>query len=266
MQKTYMTLSNQNDLSPDNEIVTKTLMSFVAFLKSVCGEDWASALPDEPELAEAAAHLPRLCGLAEVEMEKWWCRRFLAEAGFSPGSLEAFWYFENYRHLVEAELSLLGAELGSRAVLLGSGALPLTAILLSRCAENLAVHCVDHDGEACGLARRLIHALGITGQIEIVAGKAEDYCFRPDDTVICASLLAAPAIFDTLAERGVRTFISRDVAGVFRFCYRQAKPPLAAYRVAGQTDASIRTINISRLHRLVTGYGGSVMIGLSEVL
>ena len=85
VQKTYMTLSNQNDLSPDNEIVTKTLMSFVAFLKSVCGEDWASALPDEPELAEAAAHLPRLCGLAEVEMEKWWCRRFLAEAGFSCG-------------------------------------------------------------------------------------------------------------------------------------------------------------------------------------
>jgi hypothetical protein len=118
-------------------------------------------------LAEAAAHLPRLCGLAEVETEKWWCRRFLAEAGFSPGSLEAFWYFENYRHLVEAELSLLGAELGSRAVLLGSGSLPLTA---------LAVHCVDHDGEACGLARRLIHALGITGQIEIVAGNAEDYC------------------------------------------------------------------------------------------
>ncbi len=102
----YRILSLQNDLSPNNEVVTSTLTDFIGFLKAEFEREWAHDLPGDPALAEAAENLPRLCGLAEAEMEKWWTRRLLAQAGLSFASLEAFWYYENYRHLVEAELPL----------------------------------------------------------------------------------------------------------------------------------------------------------------
>src|SRR5262245_13756701 len=103
----YDTLSLQHDLSPNNKIVTRTLTAFIGFLKTEFAREWAHDLPDDPALAEAAEHLPRLCGLAEAEMEKWWARRLLAQVDLSFASLKAFWYYENYHHLLEAELPLL---------------------------------------------------------------------------------------------------------------------------------------------------------------
>jgi hypothetical protein len=224
----YRTLSLQHDLSPDNEIVTRTLTNFIAFLKAEFEREWAHDLPSDPELAEAAENLPRLCGLAEAEMEKWWARRLLADAGLSFASLDAFWYCENYRHLVGAELPLLNAEGNTRVILLGSGALPLTAILLAKSAPELSIRCVDRDPEA----------------------NAEDYSFHEDDRVICASLLSAPGIFGILLARHVNAVVLRHAVGLFRFCYRQAPEPPSAYSMAGETLASPRTINVSRWYRL----------------
>src|ERR1700741_4108058 len=129
IQGIYQTLLHQTDLSPANEIVTDCLKSFVSFLSANHQKEWAASLPDASELADAGSHLPLLCAAAEREMEKWWCRRLLAGEVVSLPALRAFWYFENYRHLVEAELSLLGPAIGGRATFLGSGALPLSAIL-----------------------------------------------------------------------------------------------------------------------------------------
>lgn len=251
VRKVHQTLARQTDLSPRNEIVTETLTHFIAFLQAAFHEVWAEELPEEPELEEAALHLPRLCGLAEVEMEKWWCRRFLAEPGLTHAFLKTFWYFENYVYLVRAERSLLSCEPDGRGVLLGSGALPLTAILLTNLAPGLSVHCVDRDGEACDLAASLIRALGMRSRIEVINEEAEAYSFSPRDIVVCASLLYAPTLFEIFIRKQVQTFILRDVAGLFRFCYRKSKSPPPPYRLVGQTSASVHAVNISRLHRMV---------------
>jgi hypothetical protein len=249
----YRTLSLQRDLSPDNEIVTSTLTYFVAFLKAEFEKEWAHDLPSDPALADAAANLPRLCGLAEVEMEKWWTRRLLMETSLGCASLKAFWYYENYRHLVEAELPLLNVSGSDRVVFLGSGPLPLTAILLAKSVPQLSIQCVDRDQEACDLASQLIEKLRLTARVEIVNADAEDCNFYRDDRVICANLLSAPGIFGSLLSVGVDAFILRSVAGLFRFCYRQAPEPSSAYCFAGETPVSPRSINVSRLYRLSRG-------------
>jgi hypothetical protein len=108
IRQVHETLSEQTDLSPKNPIVTDCSKRFIEFLSTTYQEDWANRLPDAPELAKVAGHLPLLCGRAECQMEKWWCRRLIADRDISFNSLTEFWYFENYRSLVTAELALLG--------------------------------------------------------------------------------------------------------------------------------------------------------------
>lgn len=250
IHEVYHTLLHQKDLSPANEIVTQCLTSFIAFLDQCFGEEWADSLPDDPKLAEATANLPLLCGMAECAMEKWWCRRFLLQPGLTAGSLAGFWYYENYLHLVKSELSLFGGPIGNRLVLLGSGALPLTAILLASFVPGLSLQCIDKDQEACDLASQLIKKLGMENEIELIHALAEEHAFPPDQPAICASLLLAPQLFSAFAGRRIKTFIARDAEGLFRLCYKAAPRPPAAYREARKTAISPGRINISRLYEL----------------
>jgi len=253
INRVHETLSDQTDLSPNNPIVTRWATRFVEFLAATYLEDWAKHLPDTPERAKATAHLPVLCGRAECQMEKWWCRRLIASRDISFNSLAEFWYFENYRSLVNAELALLGPALGRRALFLGSGALPLTAVLLARLVPELRVQCVDNDPEACELSRALIRKLGMEDRTTIMEGRAEEVAFQSSDLVICASLLQAPMLYDALARNGVRTVIIRDAEGLFRLCYKPAAVLPIGYCPGGRTTACSSRINISRLFCLTEG-------------
>ena len=245
----YETLLNEDDLSPANHTVTAALTSFVAFLRASYLEEWASDLPDAPEFIGQATNLPLLCAKAGRAMEKWWCRRFLAEQARSPQALEAFWYFDNYLHLVKGELSLLDLTAYKRVFLLAAGALPLTAFLLAAALPNISLRCVDNDDEACDLSNTLIQNLGLGARIEVVAGRAESAVFEPSDAVFCASLLDAPGLFDVFLRDGVEQFIVRDAVGLFRLCYKTAPIPPALYREMARTEVSALLINISRLFR-----------------
>jgi hypothetical protein len=253
INQVHEALSEQIDLSPNNPIVTRWAKRFVEFLAATYLEDWANHLPDTPELAKATAHLPVLCGRAECQMEKWWCRRLIASHDISFDGLAEFWYFENYRSLVSAELALLGPAFGRRAIFLGSGALPLTAVLLARLLPGLRVQCVDSDPEACDLSGALVKRLGMEDRATIIEGRAEEVQFQSSDVVICASLLQAPTLYDALAKNDVKTVVIRDAEGLFRLCYKPASAPPFGYCAGGRTAACSSRINISRLFSLAGG-------------
>jgi Nicotianamine synthase protein len=253
VKQVHETLSDQTDLSPNNPIVTDCSRRFIEFLSATYREDWASHLPDAPELAKVTGHLPLLCGQAECQMEKWWCRRLIAYHDISFSGLAEFWYFENYQSLVTAELALLGPAIASRAMFLGSGALPLTAVLLARLIPGLRVQCVDNDPEAYELSRTLVRELGMEDRTTITQGRAEDVEFQSNDVVICASLLEAPGLYDVLAKNGVKTIVIRDTEGLFRLCYKPAREPAIGYCPGGRTTACSSRINISRLFSLTDG-------------
>jgi hypothetical protein len=250
VKQVHKTLSKQTDLSPNNPIVTDCAKRFIEFLRATYREEWASLLPDTPELAQITGHLPLLCGQAECQMEKWWCRRLIGYRDISFNGLAEFWYFENYRSLVTAELALLGPAIAGRALFLGSGALPLTAVLLARLLPGLSVRCVDNDPEACELSRILVRRLGMEERTTIIQGRAEDVRFQANDVVICASLLEAPGLYDTLAKNGVKTIIIRDTEGLFRLCYKPATEPAIGYCPGARTTTCSSRINISRLFSL----------------
>lgn len=242
----HQTLTAQSDLSPRNTQVNSCLRRFIITLQAWQAANFGYDLPDDPDLAYLADDLPRLCGQAECEMEKWWARRILESHCPGAQALAAFWYLDNYEALCKTELDLLGETRNGHFVFLGSGALPLTAILLARHCPDTQVTCVDCDAHACELAERLMSLLGLSERITVQNCNALAYDGRSDDTVICASLLDAQGLFDHLYDRRIQKIILRDSEGPYRFCYRPARLPSQGYSERAKSSISPAHINTSR--------------------
>jgi len=246
LQATHRVLRSQTDLSPNNSQVNTCLGRLVATLRDWRSSGFGEDLAEHPDLTDAALDLPRLCGMAECEMEKWWCRKILASDCPAAQSLAAFWYLDEYEALCRAELRLLGAAGSGGFAFLGSGAVPLTAILLAKAKPDVCVTCVDHDADACELAEGLIALLGLGARIRIEGASAEAYDPAPDDVIICASLLQAPGLFPALHRKHARRLIVRDTEGPYRFCYRPAVLPGSDFIERAKSPVSSLHINTSR--------------------
>jgi Nicotianamine synthase protein len=246
LKAAHETLARQTDLSPNNPEVNACLSRLVSTLRRWQADGFGADLAGEAELAEVASELPRLCAIAECEMEKWWCRKILASECPGAQALQAFWYLDEYEALHQAELALLGETRTARFAFLGSGALPVTAILIARDCDGTSVTCVDCDGEACELADRLIALLGLKHRVTVADIDAADYASAPDETIICASLLRAPGLFDILQQRRTARLIIRDAEGPYRFCYRPAALPGRGFVERARSPVSSSRINTSR--------------------
>ncbi len=250
---TYRTLARQQDLSPNNAEVNSCLGALVSTLRAWQAAGFGAALCDHPDLAGVAAGLPQLCAAAEAEMERWWCRKILASPCPGAQSLAAFWYLDEYRDLCRSELALLGGRRAERFAFLGSGALPLTAILLAQSEPDICIGCVDRDDDACDLAERLIALLGLGDRVSVTCADAADHRPASGETIICASLLNAPGLYARLHERRAERLLIRDAEGPYRFCYRQAPLPDTGFVERAKSPVSTRRINTSRYFEAAEG-------------
>jgi len=250
LSETFHTLRAQSDLSPDNETVTRCLYRLVHTLNAWHQAGFGDDLADAPALAEARTELPRLCANAEYVLEAWWCRKALASD--APAHvLASFWYMANYRSLCRAEADLVWPEGLRDAVFLGCGALPLTAILMAQADDAAALRCVDADERACELASALVRALGMEGRITVEHARAEACDIPRGGSVICASLLDAPGLYDHLADHGAERVLVRDAQGVYQWLYRPALLPGPAFRECARTQPAPERINITRYFEAV---------------
>lgn len=148
----------------------------------------------ESELSsKEIAHLQQLCAQAEFEMEAYWVKRVLASKD-PKAELLLFPYYKNYEKLTKLEwFSLLSCEnhLSHSVLFIGSGPLPLTAIVL---AENYIdkLTVLDYDDEAINLSMRLIKKLGLEKKITVVKGDAKTFSdYKTFNTVFVAALAGA---------------------------------------------------------------------------
>jgi hypothetical protein len=250
LNEVHITLARQTDLSPDNEDVNSCLSRFVSTLQNWQSIGFGCDLADMAEGRRLAEALPGLCAKAECQMEKWWCRKILASECVGAQALTAFWYLDEYHTLCRSEIELLGGEDIERFAFFGSGAMPVTAILLARHYPDTVVSCVDHDAEACEFAEGLIRVLGLAPRVRVEQTRAEDYVPGRDETVICASLLHAPSLYDRLRDRYTRRMIVRDAEGPYRFCYRPAPLPTSGYVQRAKSAPTPARINTSRYFEL----------------
>lgn len=251
LKSVHTRMAEQVDFSPENPVINTTLGTLVRTLCDWQTFDDLATIDLDPEVAPLLTDLPRLCACAECEMEKWWCRKILSdmqtETCPANRALAAFWYMDNYRELYTAERALMTDAQHNKAAFLGSGALPLTAILMAEADPTASIRCVDMDAIACDLSRQLIEALDLSDRIEVICASAQSYIPRADETVICASLLSGAGIYDHLLDHGVRTLLVRDAEGLFRLLYKPAVLPTNGYVERAKTQPCHTRINTSRL-------------------
>lgn len=137
------------------------------------------AIALSPETADHAltpaetAHLQQLCSRAEYELELHWAKR-IVQSGDAPSELRAFPYYANYEALTKLEWFTLRScqNHDDHSVLfVGSGPLPLTAILLAQSYVD-QVTILDYDESACDISRQLVNKLGLATRITVVQADA----------------------------------------------------------------------------------------------
>lgn len=118
------------------------------------------AVLGDPQLAARLPDLRARCAAGEYALERAWARRVLAAAD-PAAELDRFPYLQNYRDLTRIEYHAVAGHAPSaprRALFVGSGPLPLSALLLAR--HGVRVDAVDVDAEAVALGAALARAFG----------------------------------------------------------------------------------------------------------
>ena len=148
------TVMNLHDFAPSPDVNAAFSGLVAAVVQATTLPKWCND--------EVCREVQRRCSLSESEMEMYWSRR-IASSDCPQQELEKFWYIDNYRELVRREVGLLGGSglflsEGSRAAMIGSGPLPLTAWCLW-CQTDATVDLVDVAPAALAQSRELARAI-----------------------------------------------------------------------------------------------------------
>ncbi len=216
------TLCRQTDLTPHNEIINQTLSHLVETLAATYERTEEEIILSDPRVRAARPRLLEKLSQAEAEMEKYWADRFLAHDDLDVEDLKEFWYWDNYEQLVDMEMDCLPdakenlswihscqAKGKDGAAFIGSGALPLSAIIL-HLKTGMKVTCIDSDPEACEKSAKLLDKLGLTG-MDVICADGEDMTYDQFSTIFVASLIPNDAkenIVKRAREGSTETFIA----------------------------------------------------------
>lgn len=175
-----------------------------------------------------ATQLRTICARAEFALEEAWTKRILSVNDVDAELLK-FPYYKNYECLTAREWRMATRQnpKAKTVMFLGSGPLPLTAIILAK-EYGCSVTLVDADACAVSLSDRLIRSLGLSQSMRVVQANAETYQDVVDaDVVYVAALVGRTPeeefrIYMNLAARIHRTslLLVRSAHGSRTLLYR----------------------------------------------
>lgn len=187
-------LARETDLSPANEAVTAMIDRLKHRLRM-------PYTPAEIQSVLRNEHIRRLhrellVNLSEAESQtELFDARQLCRSGQSGlDMITRLSYWGIYEALVSRELDLLRRlsreqELSDApAVFVGSGPLPLSAILL-RLYSHMEVICLEIDAAACETSRALLHRLGLEEHVVVLQQNGASFDYSPYRSVFVASLV-----------------------------------------------------------------------------
>jgi nicotianamine synthase len=156
------------------------------------GEDAEVVLAD-PRVEAVLPRLRALCADGEYRLERAWARR----VSVAPEDLALFPYLDNYQDLTALEVhAVAGLRRGAgvpRVCVLGSGPLPLTALLTARTLGG-RVDAVDVSGEATELAAAVLERLPGGDLVRVHRADARSSAdVEEADVVVLAALVGLDA-------------------------------------------------------------------------
>jgi protein-L-isoaspartate O-methyltransferase len=238
-------LKHEKDLSPNNEVINKNLTRLV----SICTEnldfyDTHMILKDK-RIQKTSKNLLNICKRSEGEMEKYWVKHFLNIDNLSYDCLKKFIYFKNYLDLVKDEVPLARVKETDKVLFVGSGALPLTSIIMSK-VTGCKSYCFDIDKEACDLSKKLVEKIGLDNSVFIINKDGRDADLSEFNVIIIASLVEAKR---ELTSKIVKENISgrvviRSAEGIRILLYDKVKnEELKGLIIKKRVEPTVSTIN-----------------------
>jgi nicotianamine synthase len=217
--------------------------------------DFDAVVLSDPRVTALAPRLRTLCAEGEHRLELCWAR----QVATAPDTLGAFPYWENYRALTALELhTVAGLRTGpvpERVCVLGSGPLPLTALLTAR-QLGLPVDAVDLDPEATALAGDVLLRLPGGERVRPHLADARDFPGVAEaDLVVLAALVGSDparkhAVIASVARRmrPGAVLLVRSAHGLRTLLY----PPVGPADLAAAGAGRLRLLaEVHPLHEVV---------------
>lgn len=212
-------LLNVPDLSPQPKV--NALFSELVELILQIPEDQADALIQDPGIAALTPSFRALASEGESLLEKHWA----TICGASEDAwkvLEDFPYYKQYKELAQYEYESMkasGVDVSRKIAYIGSGPLPLTAILWAK-EYGMHIDAFDCDAQACSVSSALIHTLGLSEQVLVQHANVYDLTIFSEYTAVCVAALVG----DTEEEKVsvVRHIVSCGTPGT-SICVRSVE-------------------------------------------
>jgi len=233
----------------------KELDAHVRFLEETIFSLDGQQLVSEMFLSGLAPELIALHQLAYCRWETELEHRFVESLNASP-SIDNYALAQRFRRLIAHEVDLLRAPVPKRLLFIGSGPVPISAILYNEML-GIRVDCVDADIAAVDQSRELLKRLSLSNQVHVHRSDGAEVDASCYDAVVIA-LLAKPKsdILSQLA-RSVRPdcqIICRTSQGLRVLVYEpmDVETDLVHFRIVDQRHAQ-KGDTISSLKLALTG-------------
>lgn len=226
--KVHRTLQTEADLSPRNAVINQTLSNFYLTVIKSYSEEEESLILEHPVMQSILKDLLAKLAMSETAMEYFYAERLLKDASLRYHSLSQFIYWNNYERLIQLELSVLqrllvtqSFSVGQSLAFVGSGALPLTAIIIA-VQFHMPVTCIDCDAQACSVSSKLMERLSLGEACKVVNRSGQSHNYSSHPVVLIASLVPNKAevvlrVTSTAQPGGL--VLIRSVDGVRRLLY-----------------------------------------------
>ncbi|MFC5452723.1 nicotianamine synthase family protein [Paenibacillus aestuarii] len=222
IQDAHATLQRETDLTPANTTVTDTIAHLLNRIRESYTTDEIQSVLDNEAIKDIQGELLAKLAEAEYQVELFESERYSSLIPITVTDLEQFKNWNNYVNLIERELAHLPHELqhASPIVFIGSGPLPLSAILISQ-KMQVKVIGVDTNPEACASAQLLLQRLGLDDRITIVHGNGTTFDYAKYPLIFIASLVTnKPEVFEQIQRTNPDAIVVvRSVEGMRQLAY-----------------------------------------------
>ncbi|KKP65667.1 MAG: hypothetical protein US74_C0034G0011 [Parcubacteria group bacterium GW2011_GWA2_38_13] len=122
----------------------------------------------------------------EINLEKEFAKSFIKEKNNNDkNNLKKYHFYNGYLAAVKKEASLARIKPNDKVAFIGSGAMPMTAIILYELKEA-SIDCIEKDGESVELSKKIIKKLKYDKYIKVINRNAIDLNFSKYSVILLA--------------------------------------------------------------------------------
>ncbi len=245
---TYKILLEEDDLSPNNEIINRVLTELVSMISKPLDQHMAEEILNHDEIRSIRGTMLDKLTIAETLMEDHYAKLFVGKVN-SLDDFRSFIYWDNYKELIKTEINELKKvknDIQSFAFV-GTGPLPLSPLLLQR-ELGAKMTCLDIDEQAHSLGWRIIQELDNEGNSEYILNDGALHDYTEFDLVWIASLVPnKEEILERIFQTNPGATVAiRSVDGIHQLLYEPVdatKFSKVACQEVGRTIADSFIIN-----------------------